>query len=513
MLRTSPLVLTLALTVGCMADYYLGDDSVSGADNGDSADPGSEDEGDTQPPEQENDFLRLRPAATESYIFVVNSARNTVSRIAVPELDVRTVEVGVNPKVVIATPDNERAVVFNEGTDDVTIIDADTMETSTIAVREHFNAMVMSPDGVWVACYRDPDEESDESGQGGAQSFNEVSLVNTITGEHFLKVVGYNPRQVKFTDDSSLALVVSDEYLAVIDLLQANPPVRMIQVAEDLLDPPPAEEVEVSPTGTFAFVRQFGEDNIVIVDLASDLVDRVPVGLNPTDLDLSPDGLTAVVVSRGSNELYVFDAADPTVVPTVVTLPETELLGSIQFSPDNTKAVLYTTAADINHYTTWDIATDTFTVRSLQKPVAGVNISPDGGTLLVFHEKLRDAPDTPTDNPFYRHDALTLISLDDFRQNTLLLAAEPTAWANSTDGAWGFFVMEGEPYLEVLDYAELHHDEIGLRSDPVHVGVLPGTTYAFVNQEHDLGRLSFYDPTTDALETITGFELNSGIEH
>lgn len=510
-MRALPFTLTLLALAGCKASYYLDSGWYSDSDDGLNEPPDGDDT-DT-PSETEDDFLRLRPATTTQYVFVVNSARNTVSRIAVPALDVRTVEVGVNPAMVLTTPDGARAVVFNQGSDDVTVIDAEAMTTRTIDVRDHFNAMVMSPDGAWVACYRDPNEEDDSSGAGGAQSFNEVSLVHLTTGEHFLKIVGYNPREVQFTADSSQVLVIADEVLAMIDLLQANPTVRLVEVAEDLLDPPPAEELEISPSGSFAFIRQFGEDDIVIVDLASASVSRVPVGLNPTDIDLSPDGASAVVVSRGSSELYIFDASDPTVSPSVVALPDTELLGSIQFSPDNTKAVLYTTAADINHFTTWDLASGEFTVRALQKPVAGVSISPSGGALLVFHERGRDAPETPTDSPFYNHDALTLISLEDWRQNALLLADAPTAWANSSDGDWGFFVMEGQPYLEVLDYAELHHDEIDLRSDPVHVGVLPGTAFAFVNQEHPLGRLSFFDASTGSLETITGFELNSGIEH
>jgi hypothetical protein len=34
-----------------------------------------------------------------------------------------------------------------------------------------------------------------------------------------------------------------------------------------------------------------------------------------------------------------------------------------------------------------------------------------------------------------------------------------------------------------------------------------------VSQQHDLGRISFYDPDAGALDTLTGFELNAGIEH
>ncbi len=42
--------------------------------------------------------------------------------------------------------------------------------------------------------------------------------------------------------------------------------------------------------------------------------------------------------------------------------------------------------------------------------------------------------------------------------------------------------------------------------------MLPDTDTAYVDQEHDLGQLSFYDAAADVLETITGFELNAEIE-
>ena len=277
MKRLSLLVTSLALSTACSEmsingayDYADTGSWGAAADTG----YGSENDGDDgYQPEEENDFLGLRPPTTDSYVFVVNSARNTVSRISVPGLQVLTVEVGVAPAVALTTPDNSRAVVFNEGSDDVTILDAESLEGTTVEVRDHFNNMVMSPDGVWVACYQDQRIDSEEDSSGSARSFNEVSLVNTLTGEHHLVVVGYNPRQITFTDDSSTAMVVSNEYLAVVDLLGAEPEVRMIQVAEDLLDPPPAEEIALTPNGEYAFLRQFGETRLVIIDLLTELVD------------------------------------------------------------------------------------------------------------------------------------------------------------------------------------------------------------------------------------------------
>jgi DNA-binding beta-propeller fold protein YncE len=521
MRRTTLLPLLAATALGaltaCSDSNLAGINAEDRADTGwngaaeDNDSQGNWDTGDGFGSETEDDFTKLEPAPTDAYVFVVNAARNTVSRISVPQLQVITADVGVNPTAVETTSDYTKAVVFNEGSDSVSIIDAETLDVTEVPVRDNFNTMQMSNDGRWVICFHNNSSEEGQTSEGGLQSFNEISLVDTETATHFPMAVGFNPRTVRYTPDSNRALVVSDEYVALIDLTAEIPTPSMVQIAEDLLDPPPAEEILVEPSGAYAFVRQFGEDQLVVLDLEHEVVDRIDVGFNPTDIDLSPDGTQATVVSRGSKQLYVIDAQDPFVEPAVLDLPVDEVLGSLVYSPDGTKAVLYTTAAKVAHYTTWDVATGELTVRNLVKPVRSVAISPTGGTLLVFHS-LEDAEDASTSSPFYGEHALTMIDLDDFRPNALLLPDEVLAFNNSTDGRYGFFIMEDAPYLEVLSYDTLLYDEVRLKSNPVHVGVLPETTYAYVNQEHDLGRLTFFDPDTGVLKTITGFELNDEIQ-
>ena len=193
-------------------------------------------------------------------------------------------------------------------------------------------------------------------------------------------------------------------------------------------------------------------------------------------------------------------------------------LGSVLIDPTGQKAVVYTTAAPVDRYATWDLTSGEITLRSLVKPVETMAVTPTGESLLVFHTK-EDAPDADSSSPFYGKWALTLIALSDFRQNPLALPAEPIGYANSNNGRFGYFVMDGQKYLEVLDYRTLLPEEIELRSDPVYVGVLPDLfpedddePVAWASQEHELGRISFYDPDDGAVETITGFELNSEIE-
>ena len=478
------------------------------------ADADSDGDSDTEwGSETEQDFLMLAPATTDAYVFVANPDRDTVTRVAVPSLEVITVEVGVSPAVAETTADYAKAVVFNEGSDDVSILDADTLDEVRVEVREDLNAMELSSDGEWVICYRDTDlDEEEDDDDGGVESYNEISLVNTSSYEHWPMVVGFNPHQVVFTDESDLALVVSDAYVALIDLTASEPEPELVQLADDLLDPPAAEEIEIAPDGSYAFVRQFGSSEIVILDLVTQDVDQVEVGYNPTDLDITPDGEKAVVVARGLQELWLLETADPFEEAEVVPLPEDYVLGSLLLSPDGETGILYTTATLQDRYATWDIDSGEVTVRGLVKPVMSMSVSPTGESLLVFHTE-EDAEDADSTSPYYGQWAMTLMDLDDFRSNPMRLAAEPAAYAHADDGEHGFFIMEGQKNLVVLDYGTLLPEDIELKSEPLHVGTLPSTDWAYASQEHDLGRISFYDSETGGLETITGFELNSEIEH
>lgn len=509
-------VTLLVLLAACSSDNSL-KGSADQADTGFDFDAGDADADtdadadDTGGSETEDPYFKLPPAATESYVFVANPDRDTVTRIKVPELSVDTRDVGQNPTQVQTTGDYRRAVTLNEGSDDVSIIDAESFEVQTVAIRENFNAMSLSTDGQWTACWYNPDAES-ASSSGGIQTFNEVSFVNLETGEHTPMVVGFNPRSIRWSADGTLAVVISDASLAIVDLTASTLVPELVPLAEDELNAPAAEEVELSPDSNWAFVRQFGTSDIVVVDLHGLTADFVPVGDNPTDLDLSPDGSEVAVMSRGSHELWLFDAVDPFATPRIVATPADTTYGSVLYAGSSGKAVLYTNATLTPQFATWDTTTDVISEHSLVKPVKSMAVSPTGGSLLVFHTE-DDADDADTTSAFYGEWALTLVDLDDFRQNPILLPAEPSGYSTTTDGNYGFYLIDGYNFLEVLDFQTMLPEEIELKSAPVFVGNLPETDIAFASQEHELGRISFYAADQGTLDTVTGFELNSQIDH
>jgi hypothetical protein len=507
------LIPALLLVAGC-GDYDNGisfapEDGGGALDGG--ANDGAADTGGDGLPGETEDALFLRPVASPSWLFVANEHRDTVTRVAVPALTVLTGPTGHQPAALEVTPDGRTVAVLAVGDDRVDLIDADSLEARAVAIRPDLNWMEMSPDGRWVVAWHDQDAE-DEAGDDGARSYNELSLVDVSTGAHWPMVVGFNPRNVVFTADSATAVVVSDAYLARIDLSAEEPAPERIAISDDLVEPPVAEEVVLTPDGRFAFVRQLDASDLVVVELETGAVDRLPVGASLTDLDLTPDGLQAVAVARAASQLWIFDTADPWADARVLSLPSTSVLGSVVLSPDGARGLLYSTVSGLSRMASWERDTDQIVEYGLVKPVQRVEVSPDGDTALVLHSQ-DNGSEVESSSPFWGRWALTMIDLDDFFANPLLLAGEPLDLAHTGDGALGFLVMHEQPWLEVLHYDSLLFDEVALPSEPEHVGVLPGGEVAWVSQRHPLGRIGFYDPLTTSMQTLTGFELNAGIEH
>ena len=510
-LRLSPVA--VLLLAGCVQDYNMKGDSSAVYDEGGaepSADTATDADADDTGSESESDYLRLAPAATDQYVFVANPDRDTLTRIAVSTLDVQTVPVGAVPSSVQTTSDYRLAVTLNEAGDSVSVVEAETLKVTTVGIRDNMNQLSLSPDGAWAMTWYDPNAESLGT-SSGVKSYNEVSFVRTDPAEHFPMAVGYSPAGVRWSADGKLAVVVSDASLAIVDLTATPPTSTLVPLSDDPDNAPVAEEVELAPRGDFAFVRQRGEADLLIVDLVNAVVDRVAVGADPTDMDVNPDGTALAVVARTAREVWSFDVDDPYGAPTITAFPSNSPYGSISFAGDGSRALLYTNASAIDQLAIWSVRDGTFEERSLVKPVSSVGISPAGDTAIVFHTKT-DADDAE-ENEFTGKWAITLMEVDGRAENRLLLPAEPTGYSLSDDSRWGFFILDGKSLVEACSFTSLIPDLVTLPSEPAFVGVLPGQSVAWASQAHDLGRISFYDPDAATLDTITGFELNSDIEH
>ena len=489
-------------------DYYEDDDDGAPSDDQDGDDTSDE-------PEEEDDFLTTEPRGTDVFVFVANPARDTISKINAYTREIQTIDVGDEPMQVLVSSDYARAVTFNAGDDTVSIVDVTTNEVFDVDVREDFNFIQMSPNGRWVVAYFNADLEEADFDIDGVRSFTEVSFVDTVLKEVESYSVGFNPKQVQFTAESDRAVVISDSLITVADLTTSPIGLELVDLETDPVDPPVAAEVEITPAGGWAFVRYHGFDTIQAVHLQTGELGELDAGLNPTDLDLSPDGSEAIVVARDSSEVRVFDTADPLGTEAVVLdTPETSTIGSLVLAPSGDVGLLFTTIALEDRITFWDRNTGEMTTRSLEKPVEAVAISPDGDSALIIHT-LEDAEGE--NDIFTDSYGLTVVDLNTWLTNPVALETRPTKWTTSNDGRYSLFIMENNRNVGVIDYATRLVDDIVVPSQPVHIGIMPLETdpedaLGWISQEHELGRISFVQPYDLSVETVTGFELNSNID-
>lgn len=527
-LRLSTLAALLLLLGGCSesalrgvggGDYYADDDDYGDAagDDDDGNEPAGDDDGDGSepPPEEEDDFLATEPRATDVFVFIANPERDTVSKVHAESRSIETIDVGDEPTMVLVSSDYARAVAFNQSSDSVTIIDVATNDTTEVEVREDFNFIQMSPDGRHVVAWFNAALVDADFDVEGVRSFTEVSFVDTLEATVQSYSVGFNPTDIKFTADSSRAVIVSDSFITVAGLTEDPIGLTLIDLQADPLDPPVAAEVEVTPNGLWAFVRYHGVDEILLVGLTDGSIDTLDGGSSPTDMDLSPDGSECLVVARDSSELRRFDTTDPINTPVeIVDTPLTSTIGSLVMSPDGLRGLLFTTAVLEDRVTLWDVAAGTMTERRLEKPIDAVAISPDGNSALIIHT-LEDAPD---ENDLFTDSwALTVIDLNTWLTNPVALANQPTKWTTSNDGRYSLFIMENDRNVGVIDYATRLVDDLLVPSLPAFIGIMPLETdpedaLGWVSQQHDLGRISFVKPYDLSVQTVTGFELNSDID-
>lgn len=496
------------------ADYespgeYAGDDD----DDGDGA-AGDTDDSEPPPDEEEEDSFLTQPRGTDEYVLIANPLRDTVSKIHAFTRSIETIEVGDEPVRVLVSPDYQRGVSFNQGDDSVSVIQLGTNSVTNIGVREDMNWMEMSPDGRWVICWFNASAEGADTSVSGVRSYTEVSFVDTLSHTAQSYSVGFNPEGVRFSADSRRVVIYSDGFLTVADLMADPIELELIDLGEDPVTPDNATSLELVGDASWAYVLYPAADKLKAIDLDDATINLLDAGLSPQDIDITPEG-KLVAVARDSQEVRIWDAADPLAgTERIIPTPVDYHLGQLLLTPDGSTGLLFTTAYQENQVTVWDIATDTLTVRGLVKPIDNISIGPDGRSALVLHT-LEDAPDG---NPLFdgRY-ALTVVDLETWITNPVLLQSRPKSWATSEDGRFSLFVMDNNRQVGIVDYNTRLVDDVTVPSVPVFVGVMPNDgapedALGWVSQEHDLGRISFVRPADGNVQTVTGFELNAGIE-
>ena len=487
-------------------------------------------------------FRFLPPSASRDYVFVANEAMDTVAKIDADSLAVTSIEVGDRPTQLRALDYRNFAVVLNQDSAELTIIRADYEEGDEISDDLRFvdidpdvNQLVLSPDGRYAISYFSYAAHQEGEPEGNLQS---LSLVRTERGQeaHFSLSCGFQIRSITFRSEgqdedlvTTHAYIVTDTGVSVIDLADQDKSgvLAVIPVTPYPLDDPLDREVLVTPSGSYAVVRDRARPELYIVRLSDGAISVIELDYAATDIDLFPSDGTpeasedrAVATIREGGQLVLFDVEAAFDDPSTALLLEDSqaVMGIGSIGPNGRFGIFTTTLGGIKRLAIVDFseAEPVFRHVDLQKSISGVSIAANGAYALVIHPIEEVAEDASTlesivaSNPGY-----SLVGLEELFVRLELTEVEPdqlTFWSSLDIGNFAYLSfydeISGQMSIEEIDLDLFQAHSYSLSSPPTDLGRIAGRGRIFVNQKHEVGRLSFIEVGRDRMQTITGFELN-----
>lgn len=542
------------LFAGCGDDGSTGSFDEDGAgdfnNGGVGADAGQEptsDAGasDTFVPEEE-EFLVREVATTDSFVFVPNSSEesNTVARIDGRNFSVRPVRVGQEPTAVRAASVagvGDVAYVLCEGSSAVAVIrpsaDQDGEDdVSLLPVPKEVNSLRLSPDGQHLLAYIDPDKPLDANeGTASLQTLALIRLGATAEEDEVFQLsVTRLITDIEFTEDGREAFIIGREGINRLALPDISKDTFIAPLPLDLSSdafPPQDLEVEVAEDGSYLVARSSAFSGVALYRPARDGEEAATRTLEldaiPTDIDLfeRTDGSPALIATlRDADKIAVLDvdaalAEDPAEEVVEVTEVDSVSPGLSQLTPDQSRILLYTTLVQRPRLGVYDVEAGEVNSHLLRNRIRSVALSDDSETAVVVHAK-RDG-DVPTDaDPLtffqYNH-GLTLFDFETEYLRPVTLQAEPLDLVITSDSegtSLVYVMLESEdPRKEGvvrIDLSSYRTDFINLARKPQQIGRVAGKI--FVNQQSDEGRITFIDIESGAKRTISGYELNAGID-
>jgi DNA-binding beta-propeller fold protein YncE len=482
------------------------------------------------PPEVEYTFGK--PVSSRRFFYVAMTSQNELARIDGRTLAVTSTPVGASPRTVAAIPGGDAAVVLDSANGTGTIVrPTGTGDSITVLpTLPHLNRLEIDPSGRFAVVWFDLIQAQQDGGITGIGSFQDVTVIALAAGAEKAVdlTVGFRPRNVQFDATGDHAYVVTQDGVSAIDLVYATSHEPTIVPPIPVADPSVSAddlEVNIVATGHYAAVRQNGAAALRVVDLVTNPGQAyvIPLASAPTDLDLAPDGTRVFAVERDAKKLAIVDipgdAIDPSGVETIDLSDAT--LGSLVLSNDGRRALLFTNAELDERLTMVKLDTAGYphVTWPLQKSVRAVGMSPDGTSALVLHAKIPGDPSTATsfDDYIDKSYGYSLVDLASGFAKLEITPVDPGAFAYAPDSSKAYLALDGGDAAGATKALQIVHVQNGvvttqeLGSPPSAVGVLPDAGQAFTAQRHPLGRVSFADLTTDAMRTVTGFDLNSHI--
>ena len=204
-------------------------------------------------------------------------------------------------------------------------------------------------------------------------------------------------------------------------------------------------------------------------------------------------------------------------------------LGAASLAEDGQTALLYSTIGQEKRAVLFGLGDGEQRTLVFEKSVRGASSDRNGDTFLVYHSKVdQPIPDdaTPADPEFIaRSWGVSVVDVASAASRLVLTEHKPAAatlWAPDDGDAQIFLVFE---VPEAGQAAQASHRDVlqinlrSFRTDSFRVPSLPeglgpirSAGRIYISQRHPQGRMTFVTVETGARQTITGYQLNAGID-
>ncbi|MBU0549859.1 hypothetical protein KKB55_22750 [Myxococcota bacterium] len=422
-------------------------------------------------------------------VFLASPHTDALIRIASNDLSLEMIAVGDRPTQV--APIEGGVVVLNEGSDALSFMRGSTL--TFLDLQRHFNALRVSPDGRYALTFFDLTARVEGE---DASALQEVAVVDvTASALTALVVVGFAPSEILFRQGE--AIVITEDGLARIDLAAPPDVAPLVPLATD-----PTRhkdrEIYLSADGAYAISRGPGEPGVTVVGLEEAQPRFVDLGATPTDLDMLPDGQSALVMLREAQRLAFVDLAEPE--PEFVDFTG-RILGSAAVGRE--VAVLYSTQiSEAPMLALLDLVARRMIFQPVRRPVSGALLRAGAGETAILLHPDRDEGD-PLDGAAY-----SLLNLRDGISRLQIAPGAPVGVALEATAALLFFREGRGGAVHFVDLEGFRVRRFELPDVPESGGFLPDDGGAFVSQIHPEGRLSFLSLVDGGVRTVGGFALN-----
>lgn len=215
---------------------------------------------------------------------------------------------------------------------------------------------------------------------------------------------------------------------------------------------------------------------------------------------------------------------------TLLSFPERGF-GAASVTGDGTQALLYTTIGNERRVVLYHLLPGTTEELFVEKRVRGVTPDAQGRTFVLFHDKEELEPDqaqpqSPADPGFVANSwGVSIVNIMASTARLVLTEHEPAQaalWNHPDTDPLVYIIFEPPTVNAALEAS--HRDVLMMNlssfriesfrvpSLPEGLGIIPDALRIFVNQRHPQGRMSFVDVKTQKRQTITGYQLNAGID-